>query len=85
MPECDASERNAILAEEPETVGSIARSHYGEMQKGTILLSPEEALYLMDIRNAKCLDREGNEMRFNDVAALFPQEKQMARLGGKNK
>jgi tRNA-intron lyase len=49
------------------------------MRKGTIHLFPEEALYLMDIRNGRCLDSSLNEYRFNDVAREFEDKRQMAR------
>ncbi|MEM3031015.1 MAG: tRNA-intron lyase [Candidatus Micrarchaeia archaeon] len=74
-----SAERNAVLVEEPESVGALARGFYGRMQKGVIELFPEEALYLLDIRNARCFDEAGNELRFNELAAKFAADKQMAR------
>lgn len=68
-----------VCASEPESVSSLVNGHYGIMRKGTIHLFPEEALYLMDIRNARCYDSSLNEYKFNDIAALFEEEKQMAR------
>lgn len=68
-----------IKVSQAESVSSLVRGYYGTMHKGVITLFPEEALYLMDIRNARCLDESQNELRFNDIAALFPEEKQMAR------
>lgn len=71
--------KNSIEVSEAESVGVLARSHYGVMHKGVITLFPEEALYLMDIRNARCHEENGGEMKFNAVAEKFPKEKQMAR------
>lgn len=61
------------------SVTSLVNGCYGVMEKGVLKLFPEEALYLMDIRNAKCYDRAGNEYRFNEVASLFKIKKLMAR------
>ncbi|OIO20761.1 tRNA-intron lyase [Candidatus Micrarchaeota archaeon CG11_big_fil_rev_8_21_14_0_20_47_5] len=68
-----------ITCAHPESVSSLVNGHYGIMKKGVIYLYPEEALYLADIRNAKCYDKAGNVFHFNDLASLFPQKKLMAR------
>lgn len=68
-----------VLVREPASVTSMVTGHYGYMKKGTVELFPEEALYLMDIRNAKCHDSALNQCSFNEVAALFESKKQMAR------
>ncbi|VVC00899.1 tRNA-splicing endonuclease [uncultured archaeon] len=73
------SKKKSVTVSEPESVSSLVNGHYGYMKKGTIHLFPEEALYLMDIRNASCHDTSLNEYKFNAVAALFPKKKQMAR------
>jgi tRNA-intron lyase len=73
------NKEKCVKVSQPESVSSLVRGHYGNMHKGVITLFPFEALYLMDIRNARCLDSSQNELRFNDVAALFPEKKQMAR------
>ncbi len=72
-------ETNAVTVSEPESVSSLVRGFYGKMHKGTITLSPEEALYLMDIRNATCLDKSMNELKFNELASKFSISKLMAR------
>lgn len=72
-------ESKQITVSEPESVSSLVNGYYGVMEKGVITLFPEEALYLMDIRNARCHDSSGNEHKFNDVAAVFNQKKLMAR------
>jgi tRNA-intron endonuclease len=68
-----------LTVSEPESVSSLQNGHYGVMRKGVVYLSPEEALYLMDIRNAKCYDEKGNELRFNDVSYSLYSKKLMAR------
>ena len=71
--------KKELSVSEPESVSALTNGHYGYMRKGTIHLVPEEALYLMDIRNARCFDTSLNEYKFNHVAAAFDRKKQMAR------
>lgn len=68
-----------LTVSEPESVSSLQNGHYGVMRKGVIHISLEEALYLMDIRNAKCYDEHSNELLFNDLAYLLYSKKLMAR------
>lgn len=68
-----------MLVSEPASVTSMVNGHYGYMHKGTVELFSEEALYLMDIRNAQCRDTSFNTYSFNDVADIFEAKKQMAR------
>jgi len=74
-----ALKKKLLTVSQPESVSSLVNGHYGYMKKGTIHLFPEEALYLMDIRNARCHDTSLNEYKFNDVAKHFGNRKQMAR------
>ncbi|MBU0586439.1 tRNA-intron lyase, partial [Candidatus Micrarchaeota archaeon] len=69
--------KNEISVKEPQDVSSLTNGFYGEMQKGIIFLQPEEALYLMDIRNAKCVDDSLNQYSFNDIASLFLKKKKL--------
>ena len=71
--------KKSLTVSQPESVSSLVNGHYGYMKKGTIHLFPEEALYLLDIRNAQCRDSSLNEYKFNDVAKSFSGKKQMAR------
>ncbi|MEM2137959.1 MAG: tRNA-intron lyase [Candidatus Anstonellaceae archaeon] len=71
--------KKLLTVSEPESVSSLVNGHYGYMKKGTIHLFPEEALYLMDIRNARCHDSSLNEYKFNEIAKHFESKKQMAR------
>jgi tRNA-intron endonuclease len=73
------TEKRVVTVSEPESVSSLVNGFYGTMKKGVITLTPEEALYLIDIRNARCYDKNGNEYKFNDIAGLFKTKKQMAR------
>jgi tRNA-intron lyase len=73
------TETKELIVDEPESVSSLARGFYGEMRKGVIYLQPEEALYLVDIRNGICTDTALNPLSFNDIAAAFDSPKLMAR------
>lgn len=71
--------KKTLLVSEPESVSSLVNGYYGNMKKGVIHLYPDEALYLIDIRNARTFDSSLNEHKFNSVAKLFERKKQMAR------
>jgi len=73
------SKTKEITASEPESVSPLQNGNYGVMKKGIVHLFPEEALYLMDIRNAICNDEDGGELKFNDLAEAFYTTKLMAR------
>jgi len=73
--------KRSIVVREPSNVSSLQNGFYGQMKKGVIYLSPEEALYIMDIRNGRCFDEAGNEHTFNDVASLhIKRRKLLARM-----
>ena len=69
--------KRSIMVKEPADVSSLQNGFYGQMKRGVIYLSPEEALYVMDIRNGKCYDDAGNPFSFNDIAALFLKNKKL--------
>lgn len=66
-----------ILVREQSEVSSLQNGFYGSMKKGVISLGPEEALYIMDIRNGRCFDEVGNPYSFNELASLFLKEKKI--------
>ncbi len=68
---------NEIIVKEPQDVSSLTNGFYGKMDKGIIHLQPEEALYMIDIRNAKCIDETGNTYTFNDIASIFLKRKKL--------
>ena len=61
----------AVRATEPESVGILSNGFFGKMKGGELLLSPEEALYLVDMRNAVCRDARGKALQFNFLAKKF--------------
>ncbi|MBM3229501.1 tRNA-intron lyase [Candidatus Parvarchaeota archaeon] len=76
--EFDKKSHKATVSE-PESVSSLVRGHFGKMSRGTITLFAEEALYLIDIRNASCADKSGRGVGFNQVAAACDSGKLMAK------
>jgi tRNA-intron endonuclease len=60
---------------------TLRNGNIGTGAKDKLVLMPEEALYLMDVRNAECVDAaSGSRMRFNDVARQFSRNRKfMAR------
>jgi tRNA-intron lyase len=69
--------KRSLLVKEPSAVSSLQNGCYGQMKKGIIHLTPEEALYVMDIRNGRCYDASGNEYQFNEIASLFLRNKKL--------
>jgi tRNA-intron endonuclease len=66
--------KKQIRVTQPESISSLQNGFYGTMKRGVIYLSPEEALYIMDIRNGRCYDESGNEYSFNAIASLFKKK-----------
>lgn len=60
-----------IYAEDAESVSSLAKGFFGKAKGGKVFLSLEEALYLMDNRNAECTDEKGKAVPFNSLASAF--------------
>ena len=71
--------KDAITATDASTVGVLKRGFYGTPENHSLRLIVEEALYLLDMRNATC--RYSNkEIGFSDLAARFSDSnKFMAR------
>jgi len=49
-------------AEDAESVSSLTKGFFGKVKSGKVFVSPEEALYLMDNRNAECTDEKGKHI-----------------------
>jgi len=60
-----------IIGRDPATLTALVKGCYGILVRGKVELYPEEALYLMDIRNAKCYDSRGNILGFNEIAINY--------------
>ncbi len=75
----DARKR-ALYSEDQSTIDVLANGHIGQKEHGRLILSPEEVLYLMDVRKAECMVDGGMTTTFNDVARLFSKDRKfMAR------
>ena len=68
-----------VCATQAQSVSSLTNGYWGVMKRGTIELGPEEALYLIDIRNASVRDKAQNAWSFNEVAECLDGPKLMAR------
>jgi len=60
-----------FVVEEPEEIGKLNSSFFGKFERGNLILRPEEAMYLVDIRKFECVDENGKNMSFNDIALKF--------------
>lgn len=70
-------ENGVLKATSPEDTELLRRAHYGLRRKGEVILQPEEALYVVDVRNARCFEN-GEELTFNDIAQKFMRRKLFA-------
>jgi tRNA-intron lyase len=63
--------KKGIWADEPESFEKLRRNWFGKKVKGgIIILTPEEALYSINLQNAACL--EGNrQIGFNELASRY--------------
>lgn len=68
-----------IIAADASTSDILKRGFYGVYSKGELRLSVEEALYLLDMRNAVCT-HDDKQVGFNELASSFwDSSKFMAR------
>ena len=71
-------EGNNIVVRDLISVQAIDRGFFGSPFRGSkieLQLTPEEALYLIDVRGAVCKDGDGNTIGFNDLAERFGDQK----------
>ncbi len=70
--------KREIIAEDQSTKDLLRKGFFGTERDGILHLDIEEALYLMDVRNAECIGR--SRLSFNDLAMNFWNSKKfMAR------
>lgn len=70
-------DKKNIYAIEPADVTALQNGFYGRQETEKRVLSIEEALYLLDIRNSRCFDEAGNEYKFNDIAEKYLKKKKL--------
>ncbi len=69
-----------IYSSDQSAIDTLQNGFIGARHGARLLLSPEEALYLMDVRNASCIDADGKALGFNELAGYFGSKpKFMAR------
>lgn len=75
----DQKQKRGLVTDQ-STKDILRTSFFGSIEDGKLVLMPEEALYLIDVRKAKCVSLEDKELTFNDVASEFSTSKKfMAR------
>ena len=71
--------KEGVHTADQSTIGTLIEGSFGTLRNGKLYLEPEEALYLLDVRNAKCTDG-ASQLTFNELAArLIGSRKLMAR------
>ncbi len=79
MLELSLRSKNSITTTDASTTDALAKGYYGVRDGRSIKLSLEEALYLIDARNASC-KKDGQAVSFSSLASLFSgSRKFMAR------
>src|SRR5271154_3079875 len=76
----DKKQRRAYAVDQ-STKDILRGSFFGKIEEDKLILEPIEALYLIDVRKAKCTtpDQE-TELKFNEIASEFSTGKKfMAR------
>jgi tRNA-intron lyase len=70
-----------VFATDQSTKDVLRGGYFGALEKERLILTPEEGLYLIDVRHASCKsEQNGNEITFNDIALKFStSDKFMAR------
>ena len=61
--------KKTIMSHDQSTSDALASGHFGITKKLITELRPEEALYLLDSRNAICTDTKGMQVGFDDLAS----------------
>ena len=59
-----------LTVKDQSSVDVLRKGYFGKQSKQTIELFPEEALYLIDVRNAECSSSK-RQVSFNELASRF--------------
>jgi tRNA-intron lyase len=59
-----------FLVKDQSTKDILRKGYFGKQERGELLLSKEETLYIMELRNAECT-KAGKSLSFNEIAARF--------------
>ncbi len=72
--------KDGVYATDQSTVDTLKDGNFGTFKDGKLYLEPEEALYIMDVRNTECESATGSNLTFNELATrLMRSRKLMAR------
>ncbi|MCK4319637.1 tRNA-intron lyase [Candidatus Micrarchaeota archaeon] len=61
------SKKKGFFCKDPHSISILSNGFYGSMKKAEISLNPEEALYLLDVRNSKLLDEKEKEINLSQI------------------
>ena len=68
--------QNTPYVTDQSTKDILKKSYFGTAEGDRLVLTPEEALYLIDVRNASCVSQPGEaKLAFNDIASEFSNSK----------
>ncbi|MGB9732890.1 MAG: tRNA-intron lyase [Candidatus Micrarchaeia archaeon] len=76
MLELEFLNKREVIAADQSTRDILKKSFFGYEEEGKLHLLPEEVLYLVDIRNAKCRYK-GKSLSFDEVAEIFSKKKKL--------
>ncbi len=62
-----------------DEISILKKSFFGEYKDKQLFLEPEEAIYLMELRNLKCFDEKGNEIGINELFKKATSKKFLAK------
>ncbi len=66
--------KNNLVAEDQSSTDILRKGFFGSLKGNRLHISAIEALYLMDVRNAHCLEGS-SEVSFTDLASKFSRSK----------
>ncbi len=67
----------SLYSEDQSTIDVLRRTFFGEYRNKRLYLEIEEALYVMDVRNAICKSTDGDIISFNKLAVDFSSDKKL--------
>ncbi|MEM3625010.1 MAG: tRNA-intron lyase [Candidatus Bilamarchaeaceae archaeon] len=70
-------DKKKIWASDPADITSLQNGFYGYQEIDKRILSIEEALYIMDIRNGRCFDLSDKEHSFSELALAYLKNKKL--------
>ncbi len=65
------SKNKIAFSKDPHAITACSKSFFGNIKRGEVFLSPEEAIYLAEARNAACKLPTGAELSVEDLIGRF--------------